>query len=101
MGRTDPLGVAEEDKEDEEEHSRTNPYLGLLQVAVHGLSDVCGMHGVVVGVLGVVVVLHHAWQDKTGMHGQIQSHFLFLHGVAILTQYVVTSTLQEKGKQLQ
>lgn len=35
-------------------------YLGLLQVAVHGLGDIGGMDSVVVGILGVVVLLHHA-----------------------------------------
>lgn len=35
-------------------------YLGLLQVAVHGLGDIGGMDSVVVGILGVVVPLHHA-----------------------------------------
>lgn len=35
-------------------------YLGLLQVAVHGLGDIGSVDGVVVGVLGVVVLLHHA-----------------------------------------
>lgn len=62
------------------EYSRIHHYLGLLQVAVHGLSDVSGVHGVVVGVVGVVVVLHHPWQDKTG---QIQSHSPFLNRFSI------------------
>lgn len=39
-------------------------YLGLLQVAVHGLGDIGGMDSVVVGILGVVVPLHHAWWEQ-------------------------------------
>lgn len=39
-------------------------YLGLLQVAVHGLGDVGSVDGIVVGVLGVVVLLHQAWREQ-------------------------------------
>lgn len=39
-------------------------YPRLLQVAVHSLSDVCCMNGIMIGILGVVVILHHTWQDR-------------------------------------
>ena len=35
-------------------------HLGLLEVAVHGLSDISSMNSIVIGILGVVVLLHHA-----------------------------------------
>ena len=39
-------------------------YLGLVQVAVHGLSDISGMDSIVIWILGLVVLLHHAWKNK-------------------------------------
>lgn len=38
---------------------RSASHLGLPHEAVHGLRDVGGVHGVVVGVVAVVVLLHH------------------------------------------
>lgn len=80
-------------------------YLGLLQVAVHGLSDVCGMNGVVVGVLGVVVLLHHAWTDGMGRTEKLHltsCFHLILHRFSILYMlkiHLATSTLEHKGKE--
>lgn len=45
---------------------------GFLQVAVHGLCDICSMDSIVVGVVTVVVLLNHDQKPPEFDHVQLE-----------------------------
>lgn len=58
------------------------PHRGLPQVAVHGLRDVGGVHGVVVRVVGVIVLLDQDQEAPQPNHVQAEQ----LHQAVLVQQ---------------